>query len=234
MKIAGLEKMSLVDYDGFVCATVFTAGCNFKCGFCHNSPLVIGADKLPTIPEEEVLDYLAKRKGILDAVCISGGEPTLQKDLKEFCAKVKNLGYKIKLDTNGTNPQMIKSLFDAGLCDYFAMDIKNNREDYANIIGFDTFDTKKVEQSVEFFLTQKVAYEFRTTLINEHHKKENIALIGKWIKGADKYFLQKFKNSESCIQSHLSAVDEKTVLEFLDILKKDVPNTNLRGYDVKF
>ena len=234
MKISGLEKMSLVDYDGYIAATVFTAGCNFKCGFCHNSPLVLSVENLPSIPEEEVLSYLQKRRGILEGVCISGGEPTLNKDLPFFIEKIKALGYSVKLDTNGTNPQMIKSLFDAGLCDYFAMDIKNNREDYANIIGFNEFDTKNVEQSVEYFLSGNAPYEFRTTLINEHHKKENIALIGKWIKGADKYFLQKFKNSESCIQSHLSAVDEKTVLEFLDILKKDVPNTNLRGYDVKF
>lgn len=234
MKISGLEKMSLVDYDGYIASTIFTAGCNFKCGFCHNSPLVLGVENLPSIPEEEILSYLEKRRGILEGVCISGGEPTLNKDLPFFIEKIKALDYSVKLDTNGTNPQMIKSLFDAGLCDYFAMDIKNNREDYASIIGFDTFDTKKVEQSVEFFLTQKVAYEFRTTLISEYHKKENIALIGKWIKGADKYFLQKFKNSESCIQSYLSAVDEKKVLEFLDIIKKDVPNTKLRGYDVKF
>ena len=232
MKISGLEKMSLVDFDGYVAATVFTAGCNFKCGFCHNSPLVMGAESLPSIPEEEILAYLKKRSGILDGVCVSGGEPTLNKDLPFFIEKIKNLGYKVKLDTNGTNPQMIKSLFDAGLCDYFAMDIKNNREDYARIIGFDTFDTKNVEKSVEYFLSGNAPYEFRTTLINEHHKKENIELIGKWIKGANKYFLQKFKDSESCIQSHLSAVDEKTVLEFLDILKKDIPNTYLRGYGI--
>ena len=232
MKISGLEKMSLVDFDGYVAATVFTAGCNFKCGFCHNSPLVLGVESLPSIPEEEVLAYLKKRSGILDGVCVSGGEPTLNKDLPFFIEKIKNLGYKIKLDTNGTNPQMIKSLFDAGLCDYFAMDVKNNREDYAHVIGFDSFDTKNVEKSVEYFLGGNAPYEFRTTLINEHHKKENIALIGKWIKGANKYFLQKFKDSESCIQSHLSAVDEKTVLEFLDILKKDIPNTYLRGYGI--
>ena len=232
MKICGLEKMSLVDYDGFVSATIFTGGCNFLCEFCHNSPLVINADKLPTIPEEEVLSYLEKRKGILDAVCVSGGEPTLQKDLPFFIEKVKNLGYKVKLDTNGTRVDLIKSLNENGLVDYFAMDIKNDKNSYGSIIGIDNYDTAKVEKSVEYFLSGKADYEFRTTLINEHHKEENIREIGKWIKGANKYFLQKFKDGENCIKSHLSAVDEKTVLKYRDILRETIPNTNLRGYDL--
>ena len=232
MRIYGMEKLSLVDYDGKVACTLFTGNCNFKCGFCHNSPLVLDYEFLPTISEQEVFDYLTKRKGILEGVCISGGEPTLEKDLASFIEKIKALGYAVKLDTNGTSPQTIKTLFENGLIDYLAMDIKNNKQDYASIIGFDKFDTKKVEQSVEFLLSGKYPYEFRTTLIKEFHKKENIALIGEWIKGADKYFLQKFKDSESCIKSHLSAVDENLVLEFLDILKKDIPNTYLRGYDI--
>ena len=232
MKIAGLEKMSLVDFDGYVCATIFTAGCNFKCGFCHNSPLVLGCENLPLIPEQEVLSYLEKRKGILDAVCISGGEPTLQPDLKEFCAKVKELGYKIKLDTNGTNPTLVKELHRQGLVDYFAMDIKNDRDSYAFIIGFDKFDVTKIQETVSFFLNGGVNYEFRTTIIKEFHTEENIRQIGKWIKGADKYFLQKFKDSENCIESHLSAVDNDTILRFKDILKEYIPSTHLRGYDL--
>ncbi len=232
MVIAGLEKMSLVDYDGYVSATIFTAGCNFKCGFCHNAPLVIDCNNLPIIPEEEVLSYLKKRTGVLDAVCISGGEPTLQKDLPFFIEKVKNLGYKVKLDTNGTNPELIKTLFSNKLCDYFAMDIKNDKSSYAKIIGFDKFDTVKIEKSVEFFLSNKVDYEFRTTLVKEFHKTENIALIGEWIKGANKYFLQKFKDGDNCILSGFSAVENQKVLEFLDILRKNIPNTFLRGYDL--
>lgn len=232
MQILGLEKMSLVDYDGLVAATVFTGGCNFLCPFCHNSPLVLDFKQLPTIPEEEVLSYLTKRKGIVDGVCVSGGEPTLQKDLPLFIEKIKALGYKVKLDTNGTNPDLIKTLNENGLVDYFAMDIKNDKASYAKIIGFDKYDTKKVEKSVEYFLSGNADYEFRTTLINEYHKENNIAAIGEWIKGANKYFLQKFKDSGSCIKSHLSAVDEKSVLSFLDILKKNIPNTYLRGYDL--
>ena len=232
MKIYGLEKLSLVDYDGKVSATIFTAGCNFRCGFCHNSSLVIDYDNISPLSDEEVFDYLLKRFGILEGVCITGGEPTLQQDLPFFCEKLKKIGYSVKVDTNGTNPDMVKSLVENGLADYFAMDIKNNKEDYANIIGFNKFDTVKIEKTVDFFLSNKVDYEFRTTLINEFHKEENIEKIAKWIKGANKYFLQKFKDSENCIQSHLSPVDNLTVLKFLDILKKYIPNTYLRGYDL--
>ena len=230
MKIHGLEKMSLVDYDGKVSATVFTGNCNFKCGFCHNSALVLSTENLPEIPEIEILDYLKKRKGLLDGVCVTGGEPTLCTDLPNFIEKIKNLGYSVKLDTNGTNPEMVKSLRQNGLVDYFAMGIKNDRENYAKIIGFNKFDTSKIEKTVEYFLSSNAPYEFRTTLVNEFHKKENIINIGKWIKGADKYFLQKFKNSENCIQSHLSAVDDKTAINFKELLTEYIPNTFLRGY----
>ncbi len=230
MKICGMEKMSLVDYDGLVCATLFTGGCNFKCGFCHNSALVLDHKDIPALDESQTLSYLEKRFGILDGVCVTGGEPTLHKDLPEFLEKIKKIGYKIKLDTNGTNPELIKSLYQNGLIDYFAMDIKNDRLNYAKIIGFDKFDTKNVEKSVEFLFSIPNAYEFRTTLIKEFHTADNILNIGKWIKGADKYFLQKFKNGENCIESHLSAVDDNLALSYKNILKEFIPNTQLRGY----
>lgn len=230
MHICGFEKMSLVDYDGLVAATVFTGGCNFRCGFCHNSALVLSHKDIPAIDTEAVLSYLKKRKGVLDGVCVSGGEPTLQKDLPEFLSSLKELGYKVKLDTNGTNPTLIKRLFSDKLVDYFAMDIKADKEVYPAIIDVPNYDLGKVLESVEFLLSLGDNYEFRTTLISEFHGKENMVNIGKWIKGANKYFLQKFKNSENCIQSHLSAVEEKTALEFRDILREYVPNTHLRGY----
>ncbi len=232
MHVCGLEKMSLVDYDGFVSATVFTGGCNFRCGFCHNSALVLSSNALPSIPQEDIFSYLQKRQGVLDAVCVSGGEPTLQKDLPLFLDKVKNLGYKIKLDTNGTAPNLIKSLYENGLVDYFAMDIKNDIEEYSSIIGIDDYDTKNVEKSVDFLLNNKAQYEFRTTLIKQFHKEDNIKNIAKWIKGADKYFLQKFKDSENCIKSHLSAVDDDTAVRFKELLLPFVPNTFLRGYGI--
>ena len=230
MQFFGMEKLSLVDYDGKVAATVFTGGCNFRCGFCHNSPLVLSVKDLPLLPEEEILSYLQKRLGLLEGLCISGGEPTLNKDLPLFIEKVKSLGYSVKLDTNGTNPEMVKFLHNSGLCDYFAMDIKNDLENYAEIIGFNKFDTKKIEETVDYFLSNKVDYEFRTTLIKEFHHEENILSIGKWLKGANKYFLQKFKNSESCIQSHLSAVEDKIAIKYVELLKEYIPSTHLRGY----
>lgn len=232
MRIFGLEKMSLVDYDGLVSATVFTGGCNFLCPFCHNSALVLSYNNLPEIAEEEVLSYLEKRTGVLDGVCVSGGEPTLYKDLPLFIEKIKNLGYKVKLDTNGTNLNMIKTLISNGLVDYFAMDIKNNFDNYSDIIGIPNFDASKAKETAEFFLNGSANYEFRTTLINEYHKKANIEKIANDIKGAKKYFLQKFKDSGNCIKSHLSAVEGKIALEFKDILVKTIPNTHLRGYDL--
>ena len=230
MELFGIEKLSLVDYDGKVASTVFTATCNFLCPFCQNSPLVTDAKNLTAIPEEEVLDYFSKRRGVLDGVCITGGEPTLQKDLPEFCKKVKDLGLSVKVDTNGTNPQMVKYLYENGLCDYFAVDIKNAKENYAKIIGFKTFDTKKVEETVNYLMTSGVDYEFRTTLVKEFHTASDMENIGRWIKGAKNYALQKFKDTGSCIESGLNPVDDSTAKEFLEIVKKYVPNAKLRGY----
>lgn len=232
MKILGMEKMSLVDYDGFVACTLFTGGCNFKCPFCHNALLVNEFDNLPVLSEKEIFDYLEKRKGVLDGVCITGGEPTLHSDLPLLMEKIKKLGYKVKLDTNGTNPELVKSINENGLCDYFAMDIKNDKDNYDEIIGFNKYDTKKVEKTVEYFLSGTSNYEFRTTLIDEFHKKQNIINIAEWIKGANKYVLQKFKSNENCLNAvNLSPVDNNKVKEYIEILKKYIPNVKTRGYD---
>lgn len=230
MNVFGMEKLSMVDYDGKIVATIFTGGCNFRCPFCHNSSLVLDYQTLSKIDEQEVLTYLEKRKGLLDGVCVSGGEPTLQKDLSLFLEKVKKLGYSIKLDTNGTNPNAVKSLKENGLVDYFAMDIKNSKEDYAKIIGFDSYDTTNVEKTVELFLGGDYDYEFRTTLIKEYHSMQNIKAIGEWIKGAKKYFLQKYIDSDTCILGGLSAISESVAKEYVSLLKNYIPNTNLRGY----
>ncbi len=232
MKIFGLEKMSLVDFDGFVSATLFTGGCNFLCPFCHNSPLVLDVKKQIEIPEKEVFDYLNKRIGLLEGVCVSGGEPTLNKDLPEFIEKIKKIGYKVKLDSNGTNPEMIKLLFNNGLIDYLAMDIKNDRENYSKIIGFDKYDTTKIENTVEFLLNSKFDYEFRTTLIAEFHDYHNVQNIASWIKGAKKYFLQKFIDSGSCIAQNLHSVPLTKIKEFIDILSPCIESVKLRGYDL--
>lgn len=230
MHICGLEKMSLVDFDGLVATTIFTGGCNFRCGFCHNSALVLESNNLPVLDEEEVLSYLKKRKGIIDGVCVSGGEPTLQKDLPEFIGKLKSLGYKVKLDTNGTNPDLIKQFVSDKLVDYFAMDIKNDRQNYAKIIGFNEYDTKKVEESVEFFLSNKTDYEFRTTIIKEYHKAQNIKDIAEWIGGAKKYYLQKFRDGENCINQGLTAIEQDIAEEYVKILSTKIEKVSLRGY----
>ena len=232
MKLYGMEKLSLVDYDGHIASTVFTGACNFRCGFCHNSPLVLDVKSLQVISEEEVIDYLKKRKGILDGLCITGGEPTLNSDLPSFCEKVKNIGYNVKIDTNGTNPEMVKYLAENKLADYFAMDIKNDKSNYGEIIGIKNYDTKTVEKTVEFFLTNDYEYEFRTTLIAEYHKKENIEEIGKWIKGAKRYSMQKFKEVNTCISLGLHAVSDEQAKEFLEIIKNYVKESKLRGYDL--
>ena len=233
MIIHGLEKLSLVDYDGVVAATVFTGGCNFRCPFCHNGVLVKNTKSLGVIPEKEIFDYLLKRKGIIEGVCISGGEPTLNSDLPEFCEKIKKLGLKVKLDSNGTNPDMIKTLAENKLIDYVAMDIKNDRQNYAKIIGLDSFDTKKIEKNVDFLINGKVDYEFRTTLIYEFHKIDNIIAIGEWIQGAEKYFLQKFKNGDNCLDAKsLTEVPEKQAFDFLNAVSQFVKHVKLRGYDL--
>lgn len=232
MELFGMEKLSLVDYDGFVSATVFTGSCNFRCGFCHNASLVVDYKNLQILPEEEVFEYLTKRKGVLEGLCITGGEPTLQKDLPLFAEKIKKIGYSVKVDTNGTNPEMVKTLWENKLADYFAMDIKNNKEDYAKIIGFDLYDTKNVQKTVDYFMENDVNYEFRTTLIKEYHKKENVEKIGKWIGGAKKYFMQKFKNGENCLTQSLNEVPTETAKEYLEIMKKYIPDSKLRGYDL--
>ena len=230
MKIYGLEKLSLVDFDGKVASTIFTGSCNFRCPFCHNGPLVVDLNNQQVIEEEEIFSYLTKRKGIIEGVCISGGEPTLSEGLLEFAKKLKDMGLAVKLDTNGTNPEMIESLAKEHLVDHFAMDIKNDIDSYSEIIGLKNYDTKNVEKSVEFFLSNNYSYEFRTTLIKEFHTKNNILNIGKWIKGAKKYFLQKFKQSENCLCAFLNEVDEKTATEYQQILKEYVKDTSLRGY----
>ena len=230
MRICGLEKFSLVDFDGILACSIFTAGCNFACPFCHNSALVLDASEQIEISSEEVFEFLEKRKHILGGVCVSGGEPTLQPDLADFLAKVKLLGYKIKLDTNGSNPFVLKRLIDAQLIDYVAMDIKNSLENYDITVGKENFSTENVEKSVKLLMNGKLAYEFRTTLVDELHSEEDIKNIGVWLSGANKYFLQKFVDKDSCIVDGLNAVTEEKAKKFKSILSQTISSVNLRGY----
>ena len=227
MKISGFQKLSLVDFDGHISATVFVSGCNFACPFCHNAGLVKGLE--PVIPEDEVLEYLQKRFGLLDSVCVSGGEPTLYPDLPQFISKLKNIGYLIKLDTNGTNPEMVQYLVQNKLIDYIAMDIKNGLDEYNKTIGKE-YNLDTINKSIKYIMSCGIDYEFRTTLVNGLHSKKSIEDIAKLIKGANKYYLQKFEDSGNCIASGLSAISKDEAKSYLEYLIQYIPNTHLRGY----
>ena len=227
MIISGFQKLSLVDFDGHISATIFVSGCNFACPFCHNAGLVNGSE--PQISESEVLEYLSKRFGLLDGVCVSGGEPTLYPDLPKFISKLKSIGYLVKLDTNGTNLEMVKYLVENKLVDYIAMDIKNSEDNYNKTIGKD-YDFGKIKTTIEYIINCGVDYEFRTTLVKSLHTFEDIQKIAKLIAGAKKYYLQKFVDSGNCISSGLTAIDKKTATEYLEYLQKFIPSTKLRGY----
>jgi len=232
MDFAGLQKISLVDYDQKISCTLFTAGCNFRCPFCHNSDLVIYAKNAQYIPFNEILEYLERRKGLIDAVVITGGEPTLMPDLKQKIIEIRKLGYKIKLDTNGSNPDILKDLVKCGLLDYVAMDIKNSPKNYPKTSGIETLDFAKINESIHFLMNGEVDYEFRTTLIKEFHSEEDIKLIAKLVQGAHKYYLQKFINNENCISHELHEVPQEEALRFKSILLPYVNKVELRGYDI--
>ncbi|MEG1528370.1 MAG: anaerobic ribonucleoside-triphosphate reductase activating protein [Clostridia bacterium] len=229
MNIYGMEKLSLVDFDSYTTCTLFTAGCNFACPFCHNSSLVQGKD-LNKIDTTYIFDYLKKRKHLLDAVCITGGEPTLNKDLPEFIASVKELGYIVKLDTNGANPTMLLDLIKNNLVDYVAMDIKNSLEKYPQTCGVKNVDTLKIKESIDILLSNAVNYEFRTTLVKQFHTEQDMLDISKLIKGAKKYCLQQFVGNENCIDTTLCPIDKDTAQTYADLLKTSIKEVLLRGY----
>ena len=230
MIICGMEKFSMVDYDGCISCTVFTKGCNFLCPFCHNSSLVTG--EAAEIPEEDVFDYLMKRKGLVDAVCITGGEPTLQRGLRAFIEKVRALGYKVKLDTNGTNPALLSELLGAGLLDYVAMDIKTDFEHYEDVTGVSNPALlDRVKESVEILKKSAPDYEFRTTAIAEFHSEENYAKIAEIVRGAKRFFVQKFKDGDNNLtQGILHELLEEEARKFLALVAPVVEKTGLRGY----
>lgn len=230
MKILGMEKLSLVDYDGYISATLFLGGCNFRCPFCHNGPLVLDASNQPEIPLSEVLSYLEKRKNMLKGVCITGGEPTLYPDLEDLIKQIKQIGYSVKLDTNGTSPQTIKTLAEKKLIDYVAMDVKNCKEAYAKTVGLKSFDIAPIEESVSLLKSNVVNYEFRTTIVKEFHNDDCIEKIGLWLDGAEKYFLQAYKDGENCIVTGLTKISEEVAKNYKNALLKRVKRVELRGY----
>lgn len=231
MHIQGLQKLTLLDYPGKVACTIFTAGCNFCCPFCHNASLVTHIDTENDIPVEEVLAFLKKRQGFLEGVCVSGGEPLLQPDIEAFIKKIKALGYEVKLDTNGSNVELLKKLAEQKLIDYVAMDIKNTPEKYGETIGIADYQLDLVMQSVEFLKSDVVEYEFRTTVVRQFHKREDFAKIGQWLKGAKRYYLQSFVDSGDVIAPGMSAYTKEILTQALESVKEYIPDAELRGVD---
>jgi pyruvate formate lyase activating enzyme len=229
MIIKGLQKLTLLDYPGKVACTVFTAGCNFRCPFCHNASLVTGDFSGASIPCADIIDFLALRKGILQGVCVTGGEPLLQNDLEGFLTSIKEMGLLIKLDTNGSFPQKLKSLIEKNLIDMVAMDIKNSKENYARTAGVKDLDITPIEESVRILMNGNISYEFRTTIVREFHQKSDLISIGEWIRGADKYFLQHFKDSGDLLSQGLHGYDKSVMTSALSVVSPYVKEAKLRG-----
>ena len=226
----GLQKLTLLDFPGKVACTLFTAGCNFRCPFCHNAALVTRAEEQTAYENAELLAFLKKRAGVLDGVAITGGEPTMMSGLYDFIKEVKALGYAVKLDTNGTRPDVLKSLVTDGLVDYVAMDIKNSPRRYAETCGLPAnYDLSKIEESKRFLMTGVVDFEFRTTVAKPFHTEQDIREIGEWIAGEEKYFLQQFKDSGDILGEGVSPCDADEMKAFLALLLPFVPNAQLRG-----
>ena len=229
MDFCGFEKLSLVDFDDNLTATLFMAGCPFRCPFCHNGDLVLRPDTAVPIPWSEIMEYLKKRRTVLDAVCISGGEPTLMPDLKDKIKQIKALGYLVKLDTNGYNPEIVIDLIEEHLIDYVAMDIKNCREKYSLTCGT-PIDLPRIEMMVEYLQKKHFPHEFRTTLVAEFHEEHDIVEIAKWIGKEERYFLQQYIESEHVIKKGLHEVSLEQVEKYQQILWKHGINAVLRGY----
>ena len=231
MKIYGLNKTTLLDYPGKVAATIFLGGCNFRCPFCQNSSLVLNPSTQPEIPVKEVLSVLKKRKGILDGVCITGGEPTLSPDLPELLREIRTLGYPIKLDTNGTHPALLKTLTEQNLIQMTAVDIKACPDNYPALCGLVHPELDAVKETVEFLKNGTLDYEFRTTVIRELHSEKDFIEIGQWLTGAKAYYLQAYRDSEEVLQPGFSSYTRKELEHFREILKRTIPLVELRGID---
>lgn len=225
MRIGGLQKLTLLDFPQKVACTVFLQGCNFRCPFCHNTPLIVGTRELPV---SELMDFLKKRRGLLDGVAVTGGEPLLSPDLPDLIRDIRALGYAVKLDTNGSFPDRLQAMLQEGLIDYVAMDIKSSPQKYEQACGASGF-LSAVEASVRLLLDAKLPYEFRTTVVDELHEPEDFHAIGAWLRGARAYFLQKFVDSGNLLTSGLHAASNEKMENCLAIAGQYIPNTEIRG-----
>lgn len=229
MKIYGLQKMTLLDYPGRVACTVFTGGCNLRCPFCHNASLVLTDAEETVLSEEECLSFFRKRQGVLDGICVTGGEPLLQTDIANFLYRLKDLGYDVKLDTNGSFPGRLKDLVEKGLVDYVAMDIKSAPSHYAKAVGMKHFDFSGIRESIDFLLSEPVDYEFRTTIVKGLHDEAILRGAATVIAGAKRYYLQKFVDSGDLIGTNLAAFSDEEMRSFLKAVSPFVQFAALRG-----
>ena len=231
MLIKGLQKLTLLDFPEKMACTVFTFGCNLRCPFCHNASLVLSdrADDTPSIKEDEFFAFLQKRRGILEGVCITGGEPTLQPDLPDFIARIKNMGYAVKLDTNGYRPAVLRSLVERGLLDYVAMDIKNSLDRYGETVGIAHFDTSPIEESMDYLMEGLVPFEFRTTLVRGLHTEDSRRTMGQRLAGQEAFYLQAFVDSGDLIQNDMEGFTPEETRSLLSALRENVPNAQMRG-----
>ena len=226
MRIAGFQKLTLLDFPNKVSCIIFTQGCNYKCPYCHNSGL-LGHSNEDLIDESEIFSYLNKRKGVIDGIVISGGEPTIQKDLIFFMKRVKELGFLIKLDTNGSNPDVVEQIINQNLADYIAMDIKNILEDYKDITDVKP-NVEKLRRSIELIKKSQIDHEFRTTIIKNIHDIKRIKKICSYVDG-DKMFLQNFEKSENVLGKHLEPFSKEELIQIKEEMKGKFPNVKVRG-----
>ena len=228
MLIAGMQKLTLVDYPGHTACIIFTLGCNFVCPFCHNKDLVKNINKSNMIDEQELFNYLDKRKGLIDGVVVSGGEPLLQKDIENFIRRIKDKGFKVKLDTNGSRPEVLKRLIDNDLVDYVAMDVKNIFEDY-DVTAGTKVNIENIKTSIHILKSSNIDYEFRTTVVRELHSFEKIEQILGYIGSESKYFIQNYRDCDTVIKKGLSGFEDDELLEIKKKLERKYPNVVIRG-----
>jgi len=229
MVVQSLKKFSLLDYPDKVACTLFTAGCNFRCPYCYNAPLVLNVHENKEIPMETIYSYLEKYRGLLDGICLTGGEPLIQHGIEEFLSCVREMGYAVRLETNGSLPDKLKKVVSEGLVSYVAMDIKNSRENYGKAVGIEGYDVRNICKSVEYLLSGVIPYEFNTTVVLELHQRSDFESISRWIAGAERYYLQRFVNTRNVIREGLHRYNESIMHQALDIVKQDIPSARLRG-----
>ena len=228
MVIHGIQKLTLVDYPGHPAAILFTGDCNFRCPFCQNAPLVLSSSSEPVIAEDEIFSFLKKRKGMLEGVVVTGGEPTLQRDLIPFLGRLKTLGYLVKLDTNGYRPEVLKSAVESGYVDYVAMDIKTSLDEYPVVAGIKDLDVSRIERSVELLKSGAVDYEFRTTVVEPLHHKENFEKIGELLKGCRRYYLQSFVDSGNIIGKNCFPPSQEQLKNYLKTVSNYIESVSIR------